>query len=381
MVKNRRFRCVSEGKASLVDNVMFDATICVRTISAPPPFSELTKFKFVLCPFHTILQIFKTSAFLEMRLDLDSQFSAQQIYHVEQSTSGYLKSLLIQDDSLGFLDGPTSVIDVAVDVQQQQVEGSLITLDSKVDMYHMGDQGVIDLAALLTFLVNKNNTGSSYVYLDTLIGMGSQIEAMSFGFVEESIRVTNVTKDDEMPNEDDSARTDSEKTLIVVTTILSISLFAMSAVLIWIGGGWLMLRKQVKLLLLREEEMTRITQDLKPQPTQDTEEGEMDDSDSPNSRESQTQFTHAGSGILGVNPYYANHSMRGPGALEGLGIKMTPARGRDGEFPDDLATPMSDYSDTDRGPIGIMSMRKMIPTDQEDEADSNETFGMKKLEY
>lgn len=315
-----------------------------------------------------------------MQLNVDSQdtVTAQRMYHVEQSTSGYLKSLLTRDDSLGFLYGPTSVIDVAVDIQQEQVDGTVVILDSKVEMFHYGDQGIIDLAALLTFLVNKNNTGSSYLYLDSLIGMGSRVETMVFGFVEESVRVTNVTAGNETTG---PARTESEKTLIVVTTVLSITVVALSAVLIWIGGGWLMLRKQVKLLLLRQEEMTRMTQDLKPQPTQDTEEGEMDDNGSPNSRGSQTQFTHAGSGILGVNPYYERQSMRGPSALDGLGIKMTPARGRDDESADDLATPMSYYSDTNRGPIGIMSMRKMILPNREDEADEEETFGMKKLEY
>jgi hypothetical protein len=320
---------------------------------------------------------------LEIQLDVDSEFTAQQLYHVEQSTSGYLKSLLSLDDSLGFLDGPTIVIDVAVDIQQQQVEGSIVVVDSKVEIFHLGDQGILDLAALLTFLVNKNNTDSSYRYLDSLIGMDSRIEIMSFGFVEESLRFTNVTTGDKNETTGSSSRSESEKTLIIVTTFLSLTVFALSAVLIWIGGGWLMLRKQVKLLILREEEMTRMTQDIKPQPTQDTEEGEMDDNNSsPNSRGSQTAFTHAGSGILGVNPYHASQfSMRGPSALDGLGIKMTPARGRDAELADDLATPMSDYSDTNRGPIGIMSMRKMIPTNHDDEADGDDNHGMKKLEY
>lgn len=318
---------------------------------------------------------------LEIQLTVDGGFSTQDVYDVERSTGGYLRDLLAQDESLRFLDGPTSVIDVAVDVQQQQQDELLIILDTNVDVYHLGMQGIVDLAALFTFLVNKNTTDTTYRYLDTLIGMGSEIKTMSFGFVSESIVVTNVTSGDEngTSSSDDSTRTDSEKTLIAVTSVLSVALVVLSGILIWIGGGWLMLRKQVKLLILREEEITRMTQDLKPQPTQDTDEGELDDNGSPDSRGSLTQFTHAGSGILGVNPYYASQSMRGPGALQGLGIKMTPGRGHDGEIPDDLATPMSEYSDTNRGPIGIMSMRKMIPTDQEDGSDEN--YEIKKLEY
>jgi hypothetical protein len=307
-------------------------------------------------------------------------FSTQDIYHVEKSTSGYLSELLTQEDSLRFLEGRISIIDVAVDILQQQVDGEMITLDSKVDVHHLGDQGLVDLAALLTFLVNKDTTNSSYASLDSLIGMGLQIETMLFGFVNQSIIVTNVTTDEDMETQEDSSSTDSEKTLIIVTSLLSVALFVLSGILIWIGGGWLMLRKQVKLLLLREEELTRMTQDLKPQPTQDTQEARMDDNGSPNSRGSQTHFTHVGSGILGVNPYFGQ-SMHGSGPLEGLGIKMTPGRRHDGDLPDDLATPMSDYSDTDRGPIGILSMRKMIPTDRDSEGDGDEPFGMKKLAY
>ena len=43
-----------------------------------------------------------------------------------------------------------------------------------------------------------------------------------------------------------STHTESEKTLIIVTAALSLALFAMSVILIWVAGGWLALRKQVK---------------------------------------------------------------------------------------------------------------------------------------
>ena len=345
--------------------------------NSDPYFSYLTFLNLYLGALLIPTQIFKTTALLETKLTADSEFSTQDIYQVEQSTGVYLKELLAKDESLRFLDGRTCIVDVEVDVQQQLADGPLVILDSRVDVYHFGHQGLVDLAALLTFLVNKNNTDSTYRYLDRSIGMGSKIETMSFGFVNKSNVLTNLTTQEEGA-EEDSSRTDNEKTLIVVTSLLSVAIFALSGILIWIGGGWLMLRKQVRLLILREEEMTRMTQDIKLQPTQDTEEGDADVDASPSSRGSQTQFTYAGSGILGVNPYYASQSMQGPGALQGLGIKMTPRRAQSGEILDDLATPMSEYSDTDRGPIGIMSMRKMIPTDQEDECD--ESIG-KKLDY
>jgi hypothetical protein len=78
--------------------------------------------------------------------------------------------------------------------------------------------------------------------------------------------------------------------------------------------------------------------------------------------------------------------MYGSSKLHRLGIK-TPARTKtDGGDPDDddLATPMSTYSDTDRAPIGIMSMRKLVGSksgpiqhngeDEEQDVDRDEDF-------
>ncbi|KAL3912517.1 MAG: hypothetical protein SGILL_006849 [Bacillariaceae sp.] len=257
---------------------------------------------------------------------------------------------------------------------------------------HYGDQGIIDLAALLTFLVNKNNTDSNYVYMDQLVDSGATVESLDFFFVSESMPLaSNLTVTDGLDVQTgDSGRSGAEKTLIVVVTLLSITLLGLSAVLCWIGGGWLALRKQVRVLLDKEEELAR---GIQQKGTHDTESDE--DKNSPSSRESQTNFTNP-SGVLGV--YGMN--ICGSDKLQGLGIK-TPSHknGRvDTSDDDGLATPMSTFSDTDRAPIGIMSMRKLVghdvnnmiaPRDDEDsegadlddEHNDIENFGMKKLEY
>ncbi len=90
--------------------------------------------------------------------------------------------------------------------------------------------------------------------------------------------------------------------------------------------------------------------------------------------------------MCGINPYGADK-------LQGLGMK-TPGRTKNGEIDeDDLATPMSTYSDSDRAPIGIMSMRKLVgsnmalqPREDDDSDDIDdeldvENLSMKKLEY
>lgn len=323
-----------------------------------------------------------------MHLTLEgTQFSTQDIYKVEVAATSYFGDLITNDESLRFLDDPKNVLNIAVDIEKQTIDENQMVLNGRVDMIHYGDQGIIDLAALLTFLVNKNNTDSSYVYMDKLIEAGATVEYVDFFFVGESVPLaSNLTLISEYHKlASFSGRSSSEKTLIVVVTLLSITLIALASVLCWIGGGWLALRRQVEILLQREEELTRMTQQhgIHPKNTQETEE----DGDLSPSRDSQTNFTNP-SGVLGV---YGTNGY-GMDKLQGLGIK-TPGRTGNGAMDDhDLATPMSTYSDTDRAPIGIMSMRKLVgpdvmprredsdSEDVEDECDI-ENFGMKKLEY
>ncbi|KAG7356162.1 hypothetical protein IV203_000848 [Nitzschia inconspicua] len=337
----------------------------------------------------TNLSIFETSARVSMHLSPEqTQFSMKEIFNVEKAATSYLTELITREESLRFLNDPKNVLKLTVDIEEQTINEDKVEFNGVVDMMHYGDQGIIDLAALLTFLVNKNNTDSSYAYMDRLIGMNATLEFIDFFFISESRQLaSNLTFISEYGNmiSSSSGRSGSEKTLIVVVTLLSITLIALASVLCWIGGGWLALRRQVKILLQREEEMTRMTQQDGIQPKR-TEETEDDDQCSP-SRDSQTNFTNP-SGILGV------YGMNGytMDKLQGLGIK-TPGRATNGETDDhDLATPMSTFSDTDRAPIGIMSMRKLVGPDamsQRDESDEEgaeddcdiENFGMKKLEY
>lgn len=331
-----------------------------------------------------VMSIFKSPALLEIQFTAETQFSTEDIYHIEEATTLYLRELLTNDESLRFLEHPDSVIDVSVNIQTQQMSGNEISLGSEVGVIHYGDVGITDVAALLTFLVNRNNTDSSFIYLDHLIRTKASIELIAFDYVSESnaiaTNLTTVAKLNEIKN---AKRYGNEKTLLVVTTLLSITLFGMSAILIWVGGGWLVLRKKVQDLLQREEELTRMTMNIESKPTAITEDGDEENPDSPPRENESSHFTNP-SGILGVNRGYRPN-------MYGHGVK-TPAKMGGGMSIDDLATPMSvmsDYSDTDRVPIGIMSMRKLVPppqqnVDDEDEDNENmadELNSIKKLEY
>jgi hypothetical protein len=300
------------------------------------------------------------------------------VFHIEEACSLYFSRLLEAKSHSAFQD-PNEVLSTTVAVQKQRLDNGIMIIESGLKVVHLGDEGIVDLAALLMFLTNKNTTNSSFTDLDNLIGMEVHLDMVSFTNADESNLLSSGNSED-VGISSTKKYSDSEKTLIIVTSALSFSLFTLSIILIWVAGGWLALRKQVKVLIHREEELTRLTKqnndEIKEKPTEDSDEesGDADDV---------TQFTNP-SGILGVNPYYGQSS-RTPGALDGLGIKMTPAR-ESNEDGSSIFTPMSaqtNYSDTGRAPIGIMSMRKLVPGNGGDQKDRNSlgNFGIKRLEY
>lgn len=305
-----------------------------------------------------------------MEMQSANAFTIEEIYNFEEVTAKYLEELLTNDDSHEFLKEPESVIDVSVTVQTQQLIGDELYMGSKIDVVHFGDFGIMDVAALLNFLVNKNNTDSSFIYLDHIQKTKAPIQLINFDFISESIPVvTNLTTIEELNKVKNAKKYGSEKTLIVVTTILSITLFGMSAILIWVGGGWLVLRKRVRELVLREEELTRMTMNkIDSKPTEDTEDG---DEESPRGR-----YVSSSNYMRGTrSPFY------------GLGVKTPSRMGSAMSADDELATPMSvmsDYSDTNRAPLGIMSMRKLVPPRGNNNTPSRSPYksnGMKKLQY
>jgi hypothetical protein len=308
--------------------------------------------------------------------------TAEEVFQIEKATTEYFFTLLA-DQGLAF-QGPNHMLDTSVSVRDQSLSTGAnsrqaILLESTITVIHIGDHGISDLSALLMFVTNKNTTSnSSFTTLDSMIGMGISVDMVAFTNAKESKLLTSIELSNNADATQDSKYTESEKTLIVVTSVLSFALFALSIILIWIAGGWLALRKQVKVLLHREEELSRMTRDIKQRPTQDTDE----EAGSPTQSDVQddvTQFTNP-SGILGVNPYYGR-SERRVNDFAGMGIKMTPARSNrnsGGGSPDS-------YSDSGRAPIGITSMRKLIPSEggggQQGDMNSLANFGIKRLDF
>ena len=302
------------------------------------------------------------------------ELSTAQLYKVEEATAQFFKDLLT-DPSHSALQDSTTILSTSVTARSQEVQNhDIIMLESIFQVVYSGEQGIADLAGLLMFVSNGNST---FTELDDIVPSDVKVQLISFANEGDSVLLSSVDKTDHF------ARTDSEKTLITASAILSFTLLAMSIILIWVAGGWLALRKQVKILIHREEELTRMTKDrenaLKQVATASQEyDEESNGQQSPN--DDGTRFTSA-SGILGVNPYYGDDARPG-GALEGLGIKMTPGRrSPDSELGSEIATPMSEFSDVSRMPLGITSMRKLLPQGDDDGESSVGDFRVERLAY
>lgn len=314
---------------------------------------------------------------LEWRVDNPSftEYVIEDVFAIEAATSTYFSSLLA-DKSLSAFQSPNKFVDVSVSIRGQALSGAYMVTEATLNVYHVGNSGITDLSDLLRFVTNKNTTGSDdFIVLDSLIGMNVKVEVLSFENAEESHALAGgfdslyIYPND--ASQDDSKYSESEKTLIVVTSILSFALFGLSVILIWIAGGWLALRHQVQVLIHREDERTRMSVlAIEQKPTQDTE-----DENSPQKDEG-SAFTNP-SGFLGGNPYYG----KSLNAFDGLGVKMTPTRPRRSDLDSEIGTPMSEYSDSGRMPIGIQSMRKLLANRTTENGFALDAYGTKRLDY
>ena len=306
-------------------------------------------------------------------------YPTEDIATIESAASQYFSELLAER-SLSAFQSPNKFVDVTVSMLSQVQSGENLVMDTTISVYHLGDSGITDLSGLLHFVTNKNTTGSDdFPALDSLIGMGVKVGTVSFENDQESKALAGVFGEFYPDYTKGGQRyTESERTLISVTSVLSFALFTLSVILIWVAGGWLALRKQLQVLMRREEEFRmRGAKTLKLNPTQDTD--DEPGSPSGHDEENATQFTNP-SGILGVNPYYGNSAR----TFEGLGVKMTPARKQRLDDMDSCAgldTPSSQYSDSGRMPIGIQSMRKLLALRNDDDAILGDPSGMKRLDY
>jgi hypothetical protein len=329
--------------------------------------------------------VFKTVAFVVIEWKVENPaftgYPADDIATIESAVSQYYSELLA-DEGLSAFQAPNKVVDTTVSVLTQGLVDQRWSIKASINVYHIGDSGIAELSDLLRFVTNKNTTGSEeFSVLDFLIGMGVQVEVMSFSNAEDSKALAGGFEQVYAKATAQGDRyTQSERTLIVVTSVLSVALCCLSAILIWMAGGWLGLRKQVLMLMHREEELTRSTMniDLKRNPTEDTDDEQHSPRD--HDEENGTQFTNP-SGILGVNPYYGKTSAK---TFEGLGVKMTPKRPKRSNDMDslgDIGTPSSEYSDSGRMPIGIQSMRKLLASRDDNDAILGDPVSMKRLDY
>ena len=171
----------------------------------------------------------------------------------------------------------------------------------------------------------------------------------------------------------DNSGENTDKALILACTLLCASLLVVTAVLLYVVGGWRDLREKL------EEQMDWIksrtysgSHDEGSNNSGDEESG-IDVADS----ESVDDQATNPSGILGAA---SNEEHQRMARTAGLGIHSTPERGIDGDAGYDTTpfSEMSQYTDSSRAPLGISSMRKM---DQQPIESSNRMMSLPPLAY
>jgi len=340
----------------------------------------LTVLSFVASQEENRYGVYKSSALVTITWTTDQvvSFQTEEIYDIERATSTYFSELL-SDKSHSTFDTNRDVISTLVQAKKQKVGNDYVILESFVDIMNIGDEGILDVAGLLMFLTNKNTTDSSFAHLDKVVNIGYSIDMVSFTASMQTSEFIAPIERNFIVAPIHEEQVSQNKTMVSVTIVLAFALVAIALILVYVTGGWLALHKRVKDLLRREDEITTQMRDIKSRPTEDT--------GSPGSSNGHESKMTNPSGILGMDPRYGK-----AGTLDGLGVKMTPIRGfENGDAASDVFTPGSQatsYSDTGRIPLGITSMRKLIPgaenIDYDQEAaqrKSQQSFERKRLDY
>ena len=97
---------------------------------------------------------------LEWNVANMGSISVEDSFRIETATSQYFLSLL-QEDSHSAFQEPNEALETIVTIQTQSFNDNVTIVESLIEVIHAGDQGIVDLAALLMFLTNKNTTNST----------------------------------------------------------------------------------------------------------------------------------------------------------------------------------------------------------------------------
>jgi hypothetical protein len=230
------------------------------------------------------------------------------------------------------------VLTVDVHVTNVTKKDSNFRMHALVDVAYVANAGVPDMASVLIRLSRKEQAEKLLLEdIHDILGKGT-VESMAVNFkaIEPSAQVLWEI------GETSNSKTKADTTLIVVCAVLSGALVLVTAVLLFVAGGWRDLREKL------DEQIDWFKQ----QRHTDSNDEDDDDEEGEHDSDDDDSATNA-SGIIGA-------SSKDENAAEGLGINGTPERGISSYGYD--TTPyseMSAYTDASRAPLGITSMRKM----------------------
>jgi hypothetical protein len=272
---------------------------------------------------------------------IDSIATINTIYSLETAVATFIASVWNPATNVPVINGKELLSNVVSVIEQNAVSSNLTVVNSTVTLVYAAKDGeeIADVASALASLVTAN------LLLARVGGiLGPDVKSISFLFANNG----TIAYPYQAPK-----GCSASKGLLIACVLLSIAVVFVSAVLLWVAGGWYQIRQSMR-DIMRYNTEDKLPYGTRQQRTED------EDDESPSKC----------SGIIGANPLPNDRQKTGKGGT----LRMTPGRGLYvDETSSDILSPMSqqtDVTDTSRPPLGIKSISKLtrdLPPDQKRE--------------
>jgi hypothetical protein len=296
-------------------------------------------------------QLFSSSSIMEVNWVSEnvSILNLQEINEFETAIAVLLDVNLKNESSNGLLP-EQDVLTVDVHVKNVTKKDSNFRLHAIVDVTYVAPAGVPDMASILIRLSRKANV-EDLLLEDIHHILGGDAESMAINFKTLDPAAQMLWESPESANKEQA-----DTALILACALLTTALVIVTAVLLYVAGGWRDLREKFdeQLDWFKSHRPTD-SNDESDDDDDDGESGGVDvaDSRSDDGEHDDDDSATNASGIIGASSKEGH-------AAEGLGIHRTPERGISSDGYD--TTPyseMSAYTDSSRANLGITSIRKL----------------------
>lgn len=333
-----------------------DVAVSSASVFLPPPLIKANGSSQFSCPSYSF-QFFSSNSIMEVEWVAEdvSTLSLHEINEFENAIAVLLYTTMKKESesNVGLLP-EQKVLAIDLHVKNVTKKSSSFHLNAVVDVLYVAQAGIPDMASVLIRLSRQENVEDSL--LDDIYEiLGGTAESVNVHFKTLEPPATKLWE----LQDHDHASQKADTSLILACTLLCAALVLVTSVLLYVAGGWRDLREKLEEQIdwIKDQRRTYSSDES------DEESGEIDVADSGSADEGDEEATNS-SGIIGASSNDNN-------AMEGLGINSTPERGiTDDGYDTTPFSEMSNYTDTSRAPLGITSMRKMLPSNGHRDRDS-----------